>query len=89
MRSFLALLALTVSVGSAAACEMHQSHAAVVAAVPTLTAPVPKASTTVTALPQSRMEEEAALAISKPELAAAPYGRGCRNKQQTTVYLTQ
>jgi hypothetical protein len=89
MRSFLALLALTVSMGSAAACDQHRSHAAVLAVAPTLAAPMPGASASVTALPQSRMEEEAAVAISKPELAAAPYGRGCRNERQTTVYLTQ
>ncbi|MGQ0484021.1 MAG: hypothetical protein ACT4SY_01515 [Hyphomicrobiales bacterium] len=89
MRSLLALLALTISVGSAAACDMHRSHAAVLAAASTLTAPMPGASAAVTSLPQSRMEEEAALAVSKPELAAAPYRRGCLHERQTTVYLTQ
>ena len=87
MRSFLALLALTISVGPAAACEMHRSHAAVLASASTLIAPMPGASVSVTALPQSRMVEEAAM--STPELATAPYGRGCRNERQTTVYLTQ
>ena len=89
MRSFLALLVLTTSVGSAAACEMHRSHAAVLASASTLIAPMPGATATVTALPQSRMVEEAALATSTPELATAPYGRGCRNERRTTVYLTQ
>ena len=87
MRILLALLALTTSVGSAAACEMHRSHTAVLASASTLIAPMPGATATVTALPQSRMVEEAAM--STPELAAAPYRRGCRNERQTTVYLTQ
>jgi hypothetical protein len=29
------------------------------------------------------------VAMSTPELATSPYGRGCRNERQTTVYLTQ
>ncbi|HEY5597401.1 MAG TPA: hypothetical protein VIK47_01230 [Kiloniellales bacterium] len=87
MRILLALLALGLSVGAAAACDMHRSHSAVLASASTLIAPMPEAAATVTALPQSRMVEE--VAMSTPELATSPYGRGCRNERQTTVYLTQ
>jgi hypothetical protein len=48
---------------------------------------MPQAAATVTALPQSRVVEE--VAMSTPQLATSPYGRGCRNERQTTVYLTQ
>ena len=89
MRILLALLGLTMSMGSAAACEMHRSHTAVLASASTLVVPMPGATATVAALPQSRMVEKAALAISTPELAAASFRRGCRNERQTTVYLTQ
>jgi hypothetical protein len=85
MRSFLALIALTVSVGSAAACDQHRSHTAVLATASPVAASVPKASASVTALPQSRIEEKAALAISKPALAASPHRRGCMNERETTV----
>jgi len=78
------VLALT---SPALACERHRSHSAVLASASTLIAPMPEAAATVTALPQSRMVEEAAM--SALQLTTSPYGRGCRNKRQTTVYLTQ
>jgi len=87
MRILLALLALSLSVGASAACERHMSHTAVLASVSTPIAPMPKAVATVTALPQSRVVEEAAMPL--PGLATSPYGRGCRNERRTTVYLTQ
>lgn len=78
------VLALT---SPASACDMHRSHSVVLASASTLIVPMPEAAATVTALPQSRIVEEAAMSI--PVLATSPYGRGCRNERQTTVYLTQ
>jgi hypothetical protein len=89
MRSLLALLALGLSVGAAAACDMHSSHTAVLASAASRVAPMPQASAAVTALPRSTMVvEDAALAMSTAEPAAAPYCRGCSNARQKTVYLT-
>jgi hypothetical protein len=89
MRILLALFALTAAIGPAAACEMHDTHAANLASAVTLITPVAQASASVKALPQSKIVEVRALAVSKPKVAGAPYDRGCFRERQTTVYLTQ
>ncbi len=84
----LSAAAMTVLLASPAfACEMHQAHSALTTAS---VAPVsdPPAQIQPIVLPQSKATDAAAMTLA-PQEAKSPmaYG-GCRNRRQTTVYLT-